>query len=307
MKSNNAIQERLSIRFRRLLSGAADGKPPWLEVVARGNEAGFYFPSDAPWVVHRDFATLVGGIRALLMQALHPAPLAGVRQHSRYEQDPLGRLSGTIRWLTVTTFASKSEIMREADRVNKLHTRVTGTFENNRGETVNYRASQEQYLLWVHVAFMESFLTTHEWYSSEPIPKGDQKSGADNYVSQWARAAEPLGLTSAPKTEVEVKQIIDQLLADKVLGVSEETRQVVAFIKNPPLPKLALPIYHLLFEAAVVSLDPRVAAQLGLKPKPRLLIVPVTRGLLKLMRWAIGPESPIEDAALDRLKRIGAI
>ena len=33
---------------------------------------GYFLPSDAPWVVHADFGTLVGGIRALLMQALHP-------------------------------------------------------------------------------------------------------------------------------------------------------------------------------------------------------------------------------------------
>lgn len=307
MKSNNAFQERLSIRFRRLLSGAADGKPPWLEAVARTDEAGFFLPTDAPWVIHRDFATLVGGIRALLMQAMHPAPLAGVRQHSRYEQDPLGRLSGTIRWLTVTTFASKSEVLREADRVNKLHTRVSGTFQDSSGRVTSYRASEEQYLLWVHVAFMESFLTTHQWYSSEKIPQGSKASGADNYVAQWSRAAEPLGLTSAPQSVAEVKKIIDDLLSQQVLAVSEDTRQVIAFIKNPPLPRMALPIYHLLFEAAVVSLDPRVAAALGLKPKPKAVIVPVTRGLLRLMRWAIGPESPIEDAALVRLRRIGAI
>jgi Uncharacterized protein conserved in bacteria len=86
---NNALQENLSRRFRRLLSGAPDGIPPWLPVVAEGNEAGFYIPGDAPWVVHGDFSTLVGGVRALLMQALHPGSLTGVSQHSRYEADRL--------------------------------------------------------------------------------------------------------------------------------------------------------------------------------------------------------------------------
>jgi uncharacterized protein (DUF2236 family) len=61
-------------------------------------------------------ATLVGGVRALLMQALHPGSLAGVRNHSRYQNDPLGRLAGTIQWLTVTTFAARESILREAGR-----------------------------------------------------------------------------------------------------------------------------------------------------------------------------------------------
>jgi hypothetical protein len=48
-----------------LLSGSIDGKPPWLKQVAEGDEAGLYLPNQAPWIVHADFATLVGGIRAL--------------------------------------------------------------------------------------------------------------------------------------------------------------------------------------------------------------------------------------------------
>ena len=80
-KKNDAFQEFLSKRFRKLLSGDPDGVPPWLGVVAAGEEEGYFLPSDAPWVVHADFGTLVGGIRALLMQALHPGSLTGVKNH----------------------------------------------------------------------------------------------------------------------------------------------------------------------------------------------------------------------------------
>ena len=109
--ASNALQQRLARRFVHLLSGSSDGKPPWLAAVAEGEEGGFFLPGDAPWIVHKDFATLVGGVRALLLQALHPGALGGVAQHSRYEEDPLGRLSGTIRWLTVTTFGSMGKAM----------------------------------------------------------------------------------------------------------------------------------------------------------------------------------------------------
>ena len=68
---------------------------PWLGAVAEGEGPGFFTPDDAPWVIHADLATMPGGVRALLLQALHPGSLAGVRDHSRYKDDPLGRLAGT--------------------------------------------------------------------------------------------------------------------------------------------------------------------------------------------------------------------
>ena len=79
---NTKLQEKLSIRFRKLLSGATDGTPPWLAVVAEGNDVGMFSPQDAPWIIHRDFSTLVGGVRALLMQALHPGSLADLEHPS---------------------------------------------------------------------------------------------------------------------------------------------------------------------------------------------------------------------------------
>jgi uncharacterized protein (DUF2236 family) len=294
VRKNNAVQEFFSIRFRKLLSGAADGKPPWLDIIADGETGGLFLPSEGPWVVHRDFGTLVGGIRALLVQALQPATLAGVRNHSRYEQDPLGRLAGTIRWLTVTTFGSHAAVAGESSRVNRLHTRVTGE------APVSYRASDPHLLLWVHAAFADSFLAAHELYCKAPIP-----GGADGYISTWARSVEPLGLSQAPKSRDDLDEVMYSFFAE--LKVSEDTRAVVSFIRKPPLPLAVRPAYALLFKAAVVSLRPEHRELLGLKAGPRWLIIPTTRFLLRAIRVLIGPESPIEDGALQRLKRLGLI
>ena len=194
--ANNPLQENLSRRFRRLLSGDPAGIPPWLGVVAAGDEPGLFLPTDAPWVVHADLATLVGGVRALLMQALHPGSLAGVRSHSRYKDDPLGRLSGTIRWLTITTYGSHEAVANEAARVNRMHAAVSGTYQSAGGVTRSYRAADPDLLRWVHVAFMDSFLRSHQAFSTRPIP-----GGADAYIRLWAKSAEPLGLDDVPRDE----------------------------------------------------------------------------------------------------------
>jgi uncharacterized protein (DUF2236 family) len=296
---NNALQEALSKRFRRLLSGDPDGVPPWLEVIAAGDEGGLYMPTDAPWIVHADFGTLVGGIRALLMQALHPGSLTGVATHSRYEQDALGRLAGTIRWLTVTTFGSHAAVAGEAQRVNRMHQRVTGEYETAQGEQRPYKAADPDLLLWVHIAFMDSFLRCHQMYAWREIP-----GGADAYVRLWAKSVEPIGLTSAPLTEAALIAEIERYKRELV--ATPKTLDVVKFIKRPPLPVLARPVYWLLFEAAVVSLPIEFRELLGLKAKPTSLIKPLTRGVLRFIRVAIGPESPIEDGAIERLRRIGA-
>jgi uncharacterized protein (DUF2236 family) len=297
---NNALQEALSKRFRRLLSGDPDGIPPWLEVIAAGDEPGLYMPTDAPWIVHADFGTLVGGIRALLMQALHPGSLTGVATHSRYEQDALGRLAGTIRWLTVTTFGSHAAVAGESQRVNRMHKRVTGEYETAAGEQRPYKAADPDLLLWVHIAFMDSFLRCHQMYAWREIP-----GGADAYVRLWAKSVEPLGLDSAPMNEAELLREIERYKVELV--ATPKTLDVVKFIKRPPLPVIARPVYWLLFEAAVVSLPIEFRELLGLKAKSAKIIKPLTRGVLRFIRVAIGPESPIEDGAIERLRRIGAL
>ncbi len=295
---NNALQESLSIRFRRLLTGDPEGVPPWLAIVAKGDEPGLYLPEQAPWIVHADFSTLVGGVRALLMQALHPGSLRGVSQHSRYEEDPLGRLSGTIRWLTVTTFGSMEAIQGEAGRVNRMHDRVSGDYTTAQGESRPYRAADPDLLLWVHVAFMDSFLRAHQNYSKKPIP-----GGADEYVRLWADSVKPLGLDSAPQSEAELLETLENFKPK--LAVTEQTKSVIHWIKNAPLPLAAKPIYSLLFQSALASMPAEYKTMIGLRSLPLWFTRPVTTSLLRLMRIAIGPESPIEDAAKARLRRAG--
>lgn len=286
--------------MRALLSDSPDGVPPWLHEIDTEEGEGLYTPADAPWVVHANIGTLVGGIRALLMQALHPGSLAGVRDHSRYKKEPLGRLAGTIRWLTITTFGSKKAIGREAGRVNAMHAKVRGSYTKASGTTCPYRATDTNLLLWVHVAFMDSFLRAHQQYTDTPIP-----GGADAYIRQWSKSVEPLGLKGAPMDETELLHCLKRY--DDQLTVSDDTREVLHWIKHPPLPITAIPAYRFLFQAAVASMSPKQQDMMGFYVLPDPIIKPTTRGLLKMLRFAIGTESPLEEAGIKRLQKAGVI
>ena len=64
-----------------------------------------WFPENSPIrLVHSDASMFVGGLRALLLQSLHPLAMAGVAEHSDYRSDPWGRLQRTADFLATTTF-----------------------------------------------------------------------------------------------------------------------------------------------------------------------------------------------------------
>ena len=54
-------------------------------------------PGRMIWTVNRELALLIGAGRALLMQLAHPLVAAGVAAHSRFAEDPLGRLVRTLQ------------------------------------------------------------------------------------------------------------------------------------------------------------------------------------------------------------------
>ncbi len=249
------------------------------------------------WQVHGSIATLVGGVRALLLQAAHPAPLSGVAEHSRYESDPLGRLAGTTRWLTVTTFASTEVIEREAARVNAMHEHVKGEFKNKNNETQNYKAKDPRFLLWVHCAFTDSFLKAH-LALGYPIDQG-----ADAYVGQWSKSAVALGLKTAPQSVKELEATLDGF-RENDLRHAERTEEVVKFILNPPFGGAGKCFYKLIANAAIATLDPRELKLLGLKKRSKIWLK-ISRVGLDIFLAILGSEPPAMVAAHARIKRLG--
>lgn len=291
------VRARLAIRIRALLSGSATGVPAWTPLVEAGSDVGLFEPSDAPWVVHADVATMVGGIRALLLQAMHPGSLAGVMQHSRYEEDALGRLAGTIRWLTICTFAARSAVEDESARVRQMHKRVRGTYLDNSGATIEYSAADEYLLNWVHIAFTDSFLTAHTKFGVLAIP-----GGADNYVRMWGEVVKYLGIVAPASSYAEMQQQITGYLPQ--LRVDDRTRRVVRFIQHPPFSGVSSFVFRFLFAAAYHSLPDAAKTQLNLRVMPAALANFSARLLLRMLRFILGTESPLEHAAFVRRRRL---
>ena len=275
-----------------MVSGDPSGAPEWVRDMATGTDEGYFGPESAAWAVHGSLPTLVGGVRALLMQALHPGALAGVQQHSRYQEDALGRLAGTTQWLTVVTFGDKAAADRECARVRGMHRRVVGTYATDSGQRA-YSASDPDLLRWVHIAFTDSFLATHRVWG------GDIPGGEDAYVREWATAGELVGVENPPRSVAELrKQIADygpQLRGD------DAARETARFIRNVPVPLAGRPAYAVLFAGAVSTLPQEHRRMLGVPDLPMAVTRPAVSGILATLAKILGPASPSMQAAHTRV------
>jgi uncharacterized protein (DUF2236 family) len=290
------LTDRLRSRVLEVLSGQSTGIPEYVLELSRGNDAGFFPEGSAVWEVHRDISTLVAGPRALLVQALHPGAMAGVHDHSRYRDDPFGRLAGTIRWIMTVTYGSTADAATASDWVLRLHERVRGEYLGEHGP-IAYAANDPELLRWVHLAFTDAFLGAHELWG-RPIP-----GGADAYVNDWATAGLLMQVTDPPRTRQELQ---DQLRSyAPVLHYDDRVADVVRFLRRPPLAPLLRPTYPLLFQGAVASLPDDLRELLRLPRAPRGT-VPAARVVLKATGRVLGTRSGAETAALRRRARLEA-
>jgi len=288
-------RSRIAQGFRRIVSGDPEGTPDWVKQLADGVDTGYFGPGSAAWAVHGSLPTLVGGVRALLMQALHPGALAGVMQHSRYEADPLGRLAGTTQWLTVVTFGDTVQADKECARVRGMHRKVRGTYPVG-GEMREYSAGDPDLLRWVHVAFTDSFLATHRVWGG-PIPGGE-----DAYVREWAKAGELVGVADPPRSVTELNDQVRDFGPE--LRGDEAAWKTVDFIRSAPVPLPAKAPYSVLFAGAVATISESHRRILRLPRVPITVAKPAVGALLGGMSMVLGPASPSMRNAHDRVERL---
>ncbi|HEX8495903.1 MAG TPA: oxygenase MpaB family protein, partial [Actinomycetales bacterium] len=89
-------------------------------------DAGLYGPESVTWRLHADPIYGIAGLRALLLQALHPVAVHGVFEHSTFREDVWGRLANTAEFVGVTTYGSTVEAITMGARIRAIHMRVSG-------------------------------------------------------------------------------------------------------------------------------------------------------------------------------------
>ncbi|MGW0548723.1 oxygenase MpaB family protein [Streptomyces altiplanensis] len=246
----------------------------------------WFGPDSAIRIVHGDASMFIGGLRALLLQSLHPLAMAAVAAHSGYRGDPWGRLQRTSTFLAVTTYGTAEDAQEAVDRVRAVHERVRGT--TAAGES--YHAADPHLLSWVHVAEVGSFLYAHQLHGAHPLD-GD---GCDAYIADTARVAAALGVTDPPRDRAGLAEQTDAYRSE--LRATREAREAARFILfHPPLPWAARAPYAVLAANAVATLPPWAREPLGLPHLPRVerhCVRWTGHALTGTIRWAMAPPPP---------------
>lgn len=260
------------------LSGIALGQ---IDFENPKGDPGLFGPDSVSWQVHGDFTSmLIGGISALLLQALHPLALAGVWDHSNFRNDLLGRLRRTGQFISGTTFGARADADWLIDKVKRIHLQVTGTAPDGRP----YAASDPALLTWVHVAEVHSFLQAHLRYRNPRLSAADQ----DRYYAEIALVAERLGASQVPRSRSEVAAYLSAIRPQ--LLCEQRSREILRILRTAPAPSaLAVPVAKLLTQAGI-DLLPAWAQNMLEQPigpvRSRLIHAGV-HSLAPVLRWAV--------------------
>ncbi|MDE0237336.1 MAG: oxygenase MpaB family protein [bacterium] len=248
-------------------------------------DPGLCGPGSVSWRVIGDVSVFIGGIRALLIQAAHPEVVAGVDDHSRYRDDPLGRLSRTSFYVTSATFGAMPEVKEAIDLVNSAHQGVSGT--SHRGQA--YSASTPELAAWVHNSLTDSFLESYQRFGGRLSP-----AEADQFVVEQSQVGEMLGAAPLPTTAGALREWITGRPA---LAPSPGMRAAVSFLQSPPIPAAQKAGYQILMNGAIATIPRELTSVLGLTTVPgaRAASTAMVLGLRRIMK-----NSPAWQAALER-------
>jgi uncharacterized protein (DUF2236 family) len=180
-------------------------------------ELGLYSPESVLWKIHSDPSMLVGGIRALLQQALHPVAMDGVAKNSNFREDAWGRLQRTGDYVSTLSFAPSKDAYSLAARVRSVHTKLG--------------LDDPHLLLWVHMALVDSFLDVAK-RSGMQLSSQDQ----DQYVQEMVGFAELVGISSdkVPSNMKELIKYFENIAPE--LYASDDAKRAALFLAVPPLP-----------------------------------------------------------------------
>lgn len=274
-----ALRSRLAAAVRARVGGGDEDQ----RLLGRRG-ARWFAPDSAIAIVHSDAAMFVGGLRALVLQSLHPLAMAGVAGHSGYRGDPWGRLQRTSRYLAFTTFGTIEDAERTIRRVRAVHESVRGNAPDGRP----YRANDPHLLSWVHLAEIDSFLRSHRRFGATTLTASQE----DDYVAQTGFIASRLGVIEPPET---VEELRHQLRAfrPELAGTSEARDTSRYLLFTPPVPLVVRPMYGFIATAAISTLPSWARLMLYLPPP-----LPVADGVIgeiagqfvtRAFRWTLTP------------------
>ncbi|MGH3326204.1 MAG: oxygenase MpaB family protein [Streptomycetales bacterium] len=196
---------------------------------AADRDEGLFGTDSVTWRIHGDPVMILGGLRALLLQALHPRAMAGVAQHSGFRGDPWGRLVRTADYIGAVTYGTTAQAQQAGARLREIHARIRAT---DPATGRSFRVDRPELLLWVHCAEVDSMLSVYRRCGGRLTD-----AEADGYVAEQTTAAALVGLDPAkvPADAADLAAFFEGVRPE--LHVTPEARRAARFVLGPPMPR----------------------------------------------------------------------
>ncbi len=261
---------------------------PMVPYLTPAGDVGLYGPDSMTWRVHADLPSMmVGGIAALMLQALHPLAMAGVDEHSDFRVDPLGRLRRTSAFVAAVTFGATPLVEQHIAMVRAIHTRVTGIAADGRP----YSANDPELLTWVHTVEHGCFLWAYQRHSGRPLSARE----IDQYLDEVAEVAIRLGAHWVPRTQEQLESYFRRLRPQLYRG--PQARRAFDFLEQGAFEDpVTRTIYALQVRIAKATLPAWAQRAAGIELFPfeeQLITGPPFEVLARLLRWAVGEPLPL--------------
>lgn len=193
-------------------------------------------PNTVTWRVNREAVLLAGGGCALLMQLAHPLVAAGVAEHSRYREDPLGRLNRTLELTLTIAFGTAKEAVESVRQIERRHASVKGRLAEPVGRFAAgtpYRANDPQLLFWVHATLIDTALRVYEMFV-EPLSEKDK----DQYYDESKVVARLFGIPDSiiPPTRRAFERYLQHMFLSDQLAVGRQARDIAESLLAPEHP-----------------------------------------------------------------------
>jgi len=178
---------------------------------------------------------LLGGGRALLLEIAHPLVAAGVALHSRFREDPLGRLQRTLDAMSAIAFRDRPAALEAARRVARAHARVRGRLAHGAGRFpagTAYSGQDPELMLWVWATLVDTALVVTDRFVGPLALEARESYYADQRV-----VARVLGIPAEilPADHAGFDAYFDGMLAGDALAVTNTAREIASAVLDPPV------------------------------------------------------------------------
>lgn len=211
-------------------------------MAALPEEFGIFGPGSMAWRINRHPSGWVGGVRALLLQALEPRAMAGVAQFSRFGDDTWARFRNTSEFIMTVTYCSRNEVEQAIENVRKVHVPILGIDPHTQAP---FSANDPYLLAYVHNCLVDSLLSS---YVELAARLGEREK--DRYVEEMGILARLIG---ADMNEIPQKanELVDWISSRSGLLLTPEAKLAADALMKMNVAPPVRPLWAIVWNTAL--------------------------------------------------------